>query len=90
MSLDRTKFIHIPYEEATTPVDGAIVMMDRWWTVNKEGHISIYIGSGQKTTFGDYYTYSPQCNRNEQIATRRGKQEAVFLPIVYFVDKLTG
>ena len=82
--------IHIPIEEATTPVDGATVMMNRWWTVYKEGHISVYIGSGKQTSYGSYRTYSPQCNSNERIANRRGEKEVVFLPIVYFVDRLAG
>ena len=87
--MSNNKFIHIPIEEATTPVDGATVMMNRWWTVYKEGHTSVNIGSGKQTFDGSYRTYTPQCNTNENIANRRGKKQAVFLPIVYFVDRLS-
>lgn len=83
------KMIHIPYEEATTPTEGAIVMMNHWWTVYKDGHISVYTaGRPPCKHLGTYNTYSPQCNRNEHIANRRGKKQAVFLPIVYFQDLL--
>ena len=81
--------IHISYEEATTPTEGAIVMMNRWWTVYKEGHISVYTaGVAPNKITGLYRTYSPQCNSNEHIANYRLKRKAVFLPIVYFKDRL--
>jgi len=83
------KMIHISYEEATTPTDGATVMMNRWWTVYKDGHISVYTaGRPPCKPFGTYSTYSPQCNSNEQIAKWKGKKQAVFLPVVYFRDLL--
>lgn len=82
------KMIHIPYEQVTTPIDGSTVMMNKWWTVFKEGHISIYTGGRKPNEYGFYSTYSPQCNSNENIAKRLGKVDAVFLPIVYFENKL--
>ena len=85
---EESKFIHIPIEDVTTPIDGATVMMDRWWTTIKEGHISVYIGGSKKSSMGSYRTYSPQCNMHKEIADRGNG--AVFLPVVYFVDLLAG
>jgi hypothetical protein len=85
------KMIHIPVSEVTEPIDGSVVMLDRWWTVHKEGHISIYTGRRPVCKVTDTYaTYTPQCNRNEQIANRHGTKHAVFIPVVYFVDKISA
>ena len=86
----KDKMIHIPIEEVTQPIDGSTVMMNRWWTIYEEGHISVYTAGRNPSSLGSYRTYSPQCNSNEQIATWRGKKKAVLLPVVYFVDKLGG
>lgn len=47
---------YLPESEATTPTEGADVMLDRWWSVHPEKGLIFY------------KTYSPQCNSNEQIA----------------------
>ncbi|OZB41024.1 MAG: hypothetical protein B7X50_07955 [Alishewanella sp. 34-51-39] len=86
----KDKMLHIPISEITQPIDGAIVMLDRWWTVYKEGYVSIYIGGRKPNSSGEYRFYTPQCDRSEQIATRLGAKKAVFLPIVYFLDKSQG
>lgn len=82
------KMFHIPYEQVIVPIDRSTVMMNKWWTVFKEGHISIYTGGKKPNEYGFYRIYSPQCNSSEYIAKRLGKTDAVFLPIVYFEDKL--
>lgn len=83
----KDEMIHISYEEATTPKDRSMVLMNKWWTVYEEGNISIYTRGEAPDSRGQYSTYTPQYNDNKQIATRRGKMKAVFIPIVYFVDK---
>lgn len=87
----KDNMIHIPYTEVTTPIDNSTVMLNRWWTVHKEGCISVYIGNSKQCQMsGRYRIYSPQCSTNEQIASRNATKKAVFLPIVYFCDLLAG
>lgn len=89
--MDDSKFIHIPIEEITKPKDGATVMDKRWWTVLKEGHVSVYIGTAKPDRIhGRYRIYSPQCNKQELIANRGGKGKAVYLHFAYFVDLLNS
>lgn len=89
--MDDSKFIHIPINEITTPRDGATVMMGRWWTVHKDGHVSVYIGNSKPDKMtGAYRTYSPQCNKHELIANRNGTREAMYIHVAYFKDLLSS
>jgi poly(3-hydroxyalkanoate) synthetase len=87
MTIPDNRFIHIPIEEATKIKNGATVMMNRYWTSRKKGHISVYVGGYGNKKRDLYPTYSPQCNVNKNIAESRGLK-AVFIPVVYFEDKL--
>lgn len=89
--MDEGKFLHIPIDEVTKPKDGASVMANRWWTVHKEGCISVYVGGSKPDRMtGAYRIYSPQCNRNELIANRNGEKRAIHLPFVYFMNLLSS
>lgn len=89
--MNDSKFIHIPIDEITKPKDGATVMAERWWTVHKEGHVSVYVSNSKPDKMtGQYRVYSPQCNRHESIANRNGKAKAVYLHFAYFIDKLSS
>ncbi len=68
----------IPLEKATTPVDGAEVMANRYWVVVDEC-ILLYRG------------VAPQCNGNKEVADSIQKKlypdgKVLHLPVVY-VDR---
>ena len=74
--------IHIPIDEAIKPKDNHLCLMNMFWTIYKDGHISIYT-RGKKKKYGYYPSYTPQGNKSEIRAGMRGKYKTVFLECVY-------
>lgn len=81
------KMIHIPIDQMISPEPGDIVYKNKWWTVYKEGYLSIFIGNSNYPK-NRYRFYSPQCNSNELIATWRGERKAQFIETVFFKSKV--
>lgn len=75
MNEDNAQLSFIPIEEITTPVDGARVYVDHWWSVHPTKGVIFF------------RQYAPQCNRSEFIARRVGRHypwaDTVFIPVAY-------
>ena len=73
---DHRDLTYLSLEEAQTPRDGALVMVDRWWSCHPEKGLIFW------------RRYSPQCNTNERINKKLTAQlypwaEAQFMHVVY-------
>ena len=73
----KSKLKPISISELTTPKDGSIVMLDRWWITDGE---NVFV----------YNNHSLQCNRNENIARDIGLKlyelDVIFIPVAYCHD----
>ena len=76
------KYVEIPLEELTTPREGYIVMLDRWWVTRNGNPVVAELGRG--------FTV-PQCTRNQEtavkIAERLRLDSPIFVPVAYFLFK---
>ena len=87
MPLQKKDFTLIPVSEVTTPRNGQVVMLDRWWVVVVEDgikHVIGYRGRGFKSL-------APQCHNSQAMANcwkpypaPEGAFSAEFLPVAYW------
>ena len=65
----------VSMEEATTPHERDMVMLNRWWSVCPERGLMFW------------KRYSPQCNKSELISRKIGEMypwaETVLVPVVF-------
>ncbi len=75
MAADMKNYLRIPVSELTTPTEGRIVYLNRYWVVTDQDEVLFF------------RSYScPQCNPDERLAARiapitGGKVQ--FIPIAY-------
>lgn len=82
----RGKFIYVPIEVATTPMNGE-ALVNRWWTVHPQHGLAFYwIANGYYRTEEP----APQCNQNRYVAEKLcrsihqdGDHEVRFVPVVF-------
>lgn len=72
------RWVKIPLEEAVSPKDGYVVMLDMWWEV-VDGCV---LGWNPDIRFPP----SPQANKNKTVvqALKHKESSVVFLPVVYW------
>ncbi len=87
MTILQKDFTLIPVSEVTTPRNGQVVMLDRWWTIVVENGIKCVLGYRGR----GFKSLSPQCHtRREFVEQRRpypapdGAFTAEFLPVAYW------
>lgn len=69
------RFLRVPLEVLTTPREGALCYLNRYWLVT----------DADEALFYKHYT-SPQCNTDKSIVERRLKRpgtKVVFVPVAY-------
>lgn len=73
---DKKKFKFISLEELTTPHEGDVVFLNRYWLLDEEGRAMIYTNGG---------AFTPQCNSSEAVAQRGASYSSDyrFIPIAY-------
>ena len=78
MKITQDKFIKMPLSELTTPQEGTIVYLDRWWCLTDKEEVLFF------------RTYnSPQCNRDKRLTDRLCEIKndftvsSIFVPVAY-------
>lgn len=54
-------FLKMPVVELTSPREGSIVYLNRWWVITENDEVLFYTARG---------SFSPQCNGNKTVAER--------------------
>ena len=87
--LDEERRVYIPIEEITTPKEGYIVHLDRWWNTKNNCVVFYKSDSGLWNRGG--YELRPQCNVSRPIMEQTSKTafpdcELTFLPLSYLKE----
>lgn len=57
--IKKSDFFLMPKDELTSPCEGSVVFLDRWWIVTENNEVMFYTKLG---------AFSPQCNRDKNVA----------------------